>query len=455
MSTLTETSMADTKAGFPPAPEPIQGIPNLQSLIDLLFYMCHCSQMHRSSASTTMNLLFCAAPKDVNAFLTKDAYPAAFVPFPPTVPDIPDFSTCPDKTKHATACATYALAKKTQANIITMNIALADIFLECLSSQVCASFQQQHLRKPNLIFIDMLLWFVNHYGKITSEDCKANCQHMAADWHPSDGFDHLVLRLFTGAAFTSSPGYPMNDINVVDIGLQVIKCCSMYIKENKQLITRKAIRPRINEDMTSFKEFWSSKIALVNQTAIPASLHGYGMATINDNNGCVISYSKSITNFGAAYAATQSAKKQGSTIALLQSQVNAMQQYRTALQHQPPPPIYAQQFQQRTPNNRCGLLRCTGSGRGREYQNPGYQQPTGAPAMCAPTPYKQFENWHYCHTHRGNIDDTHTSAMCTKPGPLHNWQSSRTNMMGGWTVGMHKTMLLSASGRAPPVACAP
>ncbi len=79
----------------------------------------------------------------------------------------------------------------------------------------------------------------------------------------------------------------------------------MYTKEYKQWIAREAIRPCIDKDMNSFKEFWSSKIALVNQTAIPASLHGYGMATVNKNDGSVTSYEESIANFGAAYAATQ------------------------------------------------------------------------------------------------------------------------------------------------------
>jgi hypothetical protein len=208
--------------------------------------------------------------------------------------------------------------------------------------------------------------------------------------------------------------------------------------------------------MNSFKEFWSSKITLVNQTAIPASLHGYGMVAVNDNNGSVISYGKSIANFGAAYTATQeSIKTQGSMIALLQSQVNAMQQYCMALQSQPPTPIYAQQFQLRAPNNQRRLLHCTGSGRCRGYQNPGYQQPTGAPPMRAPMPYKRFKNWHYCHTHRGNVNDTHMSATCPKPSPLHNWQASCTNMMGGSTAGMHKTILPSAAGHAPLVARAP
>jgi hypothetical protein len=455
MSTLTETSLADMKVGFPPAPKPIQGIPNLQSLIDLLFDMCRCSQMHRSPASANINLLFCAAPKDVYAFPDKEAYPTAFAPFPPMVSDIPNFSTCNDEIKRATARATHALAKKTQADIIAMNIALTDIFLECLSSQVRASFQQQHLCKPNLIFIDMFLWFVNHYGKTTSEDRKANRQCMAVDWHPSNGFDHLPLCLFTSAAFTSRAGYLMNDIDVVDIGLRVIKSCSMYTKDYKQWIAHEAIRPCINKDMNSFKEFWSSKIALVNQTAIPASLHGYGMAVVNNNDGSVISYGESITNFGAAYTATQeSVKMQGSMIALLQSQFNAMQQYFMALQSQPPPPIYAQQFQLCAPNNRRGLLCRTGSGRGRGYQNPGYQQPTGVPPMRAPTPYKQFKNWHYCHTHGGDVNNTHMSATCAKSSPLHSWQAYHTNMMGGSTAGMHKTILLPATSCAPPIACA-
>ncbi len=98
MTNLIETSLADMKAGFPSASEPIQGIPSLQPLIDLLFYMCRCSQMHHSPASATINLLFCAAPKDVYAFLTKEAYPTAFVPFPAVVTDVPDFSSCNDKT---------------------------------------------------------------------------------------------------------------------------------------------------------------------------------------------------------------------------------------------------------------------------------------------------------------------------------------------------------------------
>jgi hypothetical protein len=63
------------------------------------------------------------------------------------------------------------------------------------------------------------------------------------------------------------------------------------------------------------------------------------MAAINNDDVLVISYGESIANFGAAYAATQeSVKTQGLTIATLQGQVNAMQQYCIAVQQQPPRP---------------------------------------------------------------------------------------------------------------------
>jgi hypothetical protein len=75
--------------------------------------------------------------------------------------------------------------------------------------------------------------------------------------------------------------------------------------------------------------------------------------------------------------------------------------------------------------------------------------------MRTATPFKRFKNWHYCSTHGGDVDDTYRSATCTKPSPLHNWQATHANTMGSLTAGMNKTILPSASGRAPPVARAP
>ncbi len=165
-----------------------------------------------------------------------------------------------------------------------MNTALANVFFEAMSSQVRAPFQQRRLCEPNMFFVDLFLWFVSQYSKMTAEDREANRQRMAADWRPADRFDAVILCLFTGAAYASSAGYKTNDVNIVDIGLHIIKQCGMYGKEYKAWIACKALRPRIAKMVDTFRTFWATKITLVNQTAIPTSMHGYGMAAMNNND---------------------------------------------------------------------------------------------------------------------------------------------------------------------------
>jgi hypothetical protein len=185
-----------------------------------------------------------------------------------------------------------------------------------------------------------------------------------------------------------------------------------------------------------FKTFWAAKITLVNQTRIPAGLHGYKMAAVN-NDDSVISYGKLIANFRAAYAPTQeSVKARGTTIVSMQGQLQAMQQYCMALQQQPPLAIYVLQHQQRG---------CRGLGRrpstGHGYQAPTYPPPGlggGQRPLLQPTPFKQFENWNYCSTHGRDIHNAHTSTSCQNPGLSHNPNTTRTNTMGGSTVGLHK-----------------
>jgi hypothetical protein len=207
----------------------------------------------------------------------------------------------------------------------------ANIFLEAMLSQVHASSQQRRLREPNIVFVDLFLWFVNQYGKTTAKDSKANRQCMAANWHPTYGFDTLILRLFTGAMYARSAGFRMNNVDIINIGLCIIKQCGMYGKEYKAWITCEAIRPHIVKTVDTFEMFWAPEITLVNQTTIPAGMHGYGMAAVN-NNDSVALYEDSIANFGAAYAAAQeTVKSQGMTIASMQGQMQAMQQYCTAL----------------------------------------------------------------------------------------------------------------------------
>ena len=72
MSTTTETSLTSMKDAFPAALDPIQGIYTLASLIDLMLYICRCSQTQKTPASATMNMVFCAASPGLYSFFTND-----------------------------------------------------------------------------------------------------------------------------------------------------------------------------------------------------------------------------------------------------------------------------------------------------------------------------------------------------------------------------------------------
>ena len=109
MSALLDTSM---KVAFPAAPDPIQGIPTLASLIDLMLHICRCSQTQKIPASTKMNMLFCAASPGLYSFFMNETYPSNYFPFPDEVDSIPDFSACNSDNERETLKATNARDQK-------------------------------------------------------------------------------------------------------------------------------------------------------------------------------------------------------------------------------------------------------------------------------------------------------------------------------------------------------
>ena len=204
MSGLTETSLTSMKLAFPLAPDPIQGIPTLASLIDLMLHICRCSQTHKTPASATMNMLFCAASPGLYSFFMNEPYPTDFFPFPTEVDTIPDFAVCTSDNECESLKATHARDQKTRADIVTMNLALADVFLANLPKAIRETYEPIRMKDPNTVFLYMFDWFIEQYGKPTSEDRKANRQQMVADWHPSEGFEPLATRLFIGASYASA-----------------------------------------------------------------------------------------------------------------------------------------------------------------------------------------------------------------------------------------------------------
>jgi hypothetical protein len=141
-------------------------------------------------------------------------------------------------------------------------------------------------------------------------------------------------------SYASTTQYPMLDCNIIDIGLRIIKRCGMYSEEYKNWIARESESALIVKMINSFKEYWSGVIMLVNQTAAPASQHGYGMAVIKDNT-LIALYTERMSNFGAAYPATQeSMKSQASSLAAMQGHLANTQQFCVAVGQQPPSNIY-------------------------------------------------------------------------------------------------------------------
>jgi hypothetical protein len=104
-----------------------------------------------------------------------------------------------------------------------MNAALSNVFLANLPKAICETYEPIRMKQPNTVFLHMFDWLITKYGKTTTKDREENRQQMAADWHPFDGFEPLATRLFIGASYTSVARYPMEERDVIDIGLRVIK----------------------------------------------------------------------------------------------------------------------------------------------------------------------------------------------------------------------------------------
>ncbi len=210
-------------------------------------------------------------------------------------------------------------------------------------------------------------------------------------------------------------------------------------------------------DYAAFKVFWEQAIRIADKSiATPAVHYDYGMAIhdVPDDKSTTSRTSaleSTISTFGTAYAATEErVRTQTDTINQLQGQLNNLQQMCQSVLTRPmayPPPMYPPPTQQR--NYNAYYARRGGRG-GRRT---GYQKqaplPTGPPAamLSVPNPNKRWDNWNYCHTHGYDVEPDHTSATCTRPGPFHNWQATRTNNMGGSIRAQHKTILPLAGGQ--------
>jgi hypothetical protein len=208
-------------------------------------------------------------------------------------------------------------------------------------------------------------------------------------------------------------------------------------------------------DFVSFKTFWGNAVQIPAFTPFPASQHRYGMAATNDDASAHL-HTDAVSTFGMAYATTQESLQSNiANIAAIQGQLQMLCQ--AAGIGQPPGK------QPQCPRNGCGRgQQCGGNnggsngsgysgsggynnggggysgggsgdnansggrsggggGKGGNYTrrsgsgNGSNQSPSGLP----PLPVKWYENWNYCFTHGGNVNNSHTSATCAYPSENH------------------------------------
>jgi hypothetical protein len=118
-------------------------------------HVCHCLQTQKTTASAIMNMLFLAASPVLYSYFTNKTYPSSYFPFPKEVDDVPDFSACTSNNERKSLKAAHACNQKTQADIVTMNAALSDVFLANLPKAICETYKLIHMKQLNTVFLHM------------------------------------------------------------------------------------------------------------------------------------------------------------------------------------------------------------------------------------------------------------------------------------------------------------
>ena len=121
-------------------------------------------------------------------------------------------------------------------DVVNMNAALIDTLLGLIPMAFKLLFEQELMMDPSAVFCQCFDWFVTKYGHTSAKDREANRTAMAANWHPSMGFEVLTSCLFHGVTFASLSGHPITDKDTVDIGVRVFNCTGLFAKEYKTWI---------------------------------------------------------------------------------------------------------------------------------------------------------------------------------------------------------------------------
>jgi hypothetical protein len=207
------------RLAFSTPPESSLGTPKLFVLNDLLQYLCKCAQTHKSPISKKMNLLYIAInPILYSHYSGGKACPDAGYLFPTKDAYVPNYSGCTDTNDCTKVKVTHGMTLKQCNDVIKMNSALINAFLDLVLVAFKQSYKQIRMENPNSVFCKMFAWFMAEYSHTSADDHKANHTAMALEWYPSQGFELLVTHLFWRATFAILAKHPIPDDDIVDIG---------------------------------------------------------------------------------------------------------------------------------------------------------------------------------------------------------------------------------------------
>ena len=227
---------------------------------------------------------------------------------------------------------------------------------------------------------------------------------------------------------------------------------------------------------TNTKYWWKREYLRV-KPSMAARQAGYGMKATEEQQATEdAQYNQAVAQFASGHAASQgSISNLTATNAAQQQQILALQAQLTQSANNvsqvmyQPPAQQQMQYQQPMQQQQQGRGRGGRNGGRGNRNNNGWQgqawgqlqqlhstmQPNvnfgasggGSATQTQKTPYRIFSNYNYCKSCGGHIHDDHTSMTCKTPGPNHDRNATRQNMMGGSTAGMHKTIMPEQCGR--------
>ena len=442
--------IADMRAAFPAMPMPIRDKVTLKGLVRVLSHIVDCAASHRTP-ERPIGLIHLAIPNTLwhnysgGTYPTRAANPGA----------VPFYGPNANGQRRADVNNAFAVHYKAYHDEQAMDGALSERFELMLPAKAAQELRVMKLTMANPTFLQIFTRAVQKWGRTTPTQRMQNRNDMTADWNAADGMSSLWYRLKECMNFGEYCGEEIPENEVRDAALICINRSGAY----RQAYLDWKREP--NQTYENLRNFFDTAEADLEDVMDEAQQHGYGGAATDalDDDAATQAFKESLTNLASAVNANQSANMANTQAMQHAEQLNALMQQMSQMQQQmamltqqqqprqqwtPPPPTQPPQ-QQWTPPP---APPCPPAPAYQPAQQSAGQSTRGGPTASNPkNPFRVFENRNYCWSHGFHVEDDHTSATCMRPKPGHDFTATAPNNDQACTLGAHKTIMPSVSGR--------